>query len=223
MGILNNGPHGPFRGRIDNMVYYMLKNKNVSRQIGVNTNPPTELQLRNRTATKLCSKFLCTVKDFIGTGFHIEAELMDDNAYNQAVKHNKKRIIEGNYPDLNIAYAQVMLSKGLLRPAENWQVMQTPAGLQFTWRTDPKMSWPEAAEQVMMLAYFPDQDRTEYVLFGNDRISGTAELELPPSLQGKYMETYLSFIAADRKQVSDSIYTGSFNKPEATDHLLLNS
>ena len=85
------------------------------------------------------------------------------------------------------------------------------------------MSWPEVAEQVMMLAYFPDQDRTEYVLFGNDRISGTAELELPPSLQGKYMETYLSFIAADRKQVANSVYTGSFNKPEATDHLLLTS
>lgn len=223
MGILNNGPHGPFRGRIDNTVYYMLKNKNVSRQIGINTNPPTELQLKNRMVTKLCSKFLCTVKDFIGTGFHIEGDLMDDNAYNQAVKHNKKRIIEGNYPDLKIAYAQVMLSKGLLRPAENWQVTQIPMGLHFTWHTDPKMSWPEAAEQVMMLAYFPDQDRTEYVRFGNDRISGSAELELPPSLQGKYMETYLSFIAADRKQVADSVYTGSFNKPEVTDHLLLTS
>ena len=117
MGTINNGPHGPFRGRIDNTVFYVLKNKNVSRQIGINTKPPTELQLRNRMVTKLCSKFLCTVKGFIETGFYIEAGLMDDNAYNQAVKHNKKQIIEGNFPDLKIAYAQVMLSKGLLRPA----------------------------------------------------------------------------------------------------------
>jgi len=221
MGILNNGLHGPFTGRIGNTVYYMLGKKNVSREIGINTKPPTDLQLRNRMVTKLCSKFLCTIKDFIGTGFHVEAELMEDNAYNQAIKHNKNRIFEGKYPNVKIAYEQVMLSKGRLKPAENWRVTQFPMGLQFTWHADPKMSWSEANEQVMMLAYFPDQGRTEYVLFGNDRISGSAVLELPPSLQGKYMETYLSFIAADRKQVADSVYTGSFNKPEATNHPLL--
>ncbi|WEK18971.1 MAG: DUF6266 family protein [Candidatus Pedobacter colombiensis] len=223
MGIINNGLHGPFKGRIDNTVYYMLKNKNVSRQIGINTKPPSELQLRNRLVTKLSSKFMCALKDFIETGFGIEAKLMDDNAYNQAIKHNKSQIIEGTYPDLKIAYPQVILSKGLLKPAEKWEVTQIPMGLQFTWQTDPKIAWPEAVEQVMMLAYFPDQNRTEYMLFGNERISGSAELELPPSLQGKYMETYLSFIAADRKQVANSVYTGSFNKPEVTDHLLLNT
>jgi len=221
MGIINNGPHGPFRGRIDNTVYYMLGKKNVSRGIGINTKPPTDLQLRNRMVTKLCSKFLCVIKDFIGTGFSAEAALMDDNAYNQAVKHNKSQIFEGKYPDVEIAYERVILSKGRLKPAENWRVTEIPIGLQFTWHTEPKMSWAEANEQAMMLAYFPDLDRTEYVLFGNDRISGSAILELPPSLQGKYMETYLSFIAADRKQIADSVYTGSFNKPEATNHPLL--
>lgn len=221
MGIINHGPHGPFRGRIGNTVYYLLKNKNVSRGIGINTKPPTDLQLRTRLVTKLCSKFLCAVKGFIGTGFSVEAALMDDNAYNQAVKHNKKQIFEGNYPDVKIAYERVMLSKGLLKPAVSWRVTEFPMGLQFTWHTEPKMSWAEAHEQAMMLAYFPDQDRTEYVLFGNDRVTGNAVLELPPSLQGKYMETYLSFIAADRKQIANSVYTGSFNKPEATNHLLL--
>jgi hypothetical protein len=221
MGIINNGPHGPFRGRIGNTVYYMLKNKNVSREIGINTKPPTELQLRNRMVTKLCSKFLCAIKGFIETSFRVEADLMDDNAYNRAAKHNKNRIFEGNYPDLKINYSQVVLSKGFLKPAEKWGVTQFPMGLQFTWQTDQKMAWAEATEQAMLLAYFPDLDRTEYVVFGNDRIKGTAVLELPPSLQGKYMETYLSFISADRKQVADSIYTGSFNKPEASNHLLI--
>lgn len=223
MGILNNGLHGPFVGRIGDIVYYMQKGKNLSRRIGINNNPPSELQLRNRLGTKMSSSFVCALKGFIETGFSIEAELMNDNAYNQAMKHNKSRIIEGTYPALTIAYPQVMVSKGLLKPAEDWKVTQFPAGLQFVWHTDPRMAWPEAAEQAMILAYFPDENRTEYLLFGSARISGTATLELSPSLQGKYMETYLSFISADRKQVADSVYTGSFNKPETTDKLLLNS
>lgn len=223
MGIIKNGLHGPFIGRVDDIVYYMLGNKNVSRRIGTNNKPASELQLRNRMATKMSTNFVCALKGFIETGFSIEATLMDDNAYNQAMKHNKNRMIEGTYPALKITYSRVMVSKGLLKPAEDWKVTQFPAGLQFTWHTDPRMAWPEAAEQVMILAYFPDENRTEYLLSGTPRISGTAMLELPPSLQGKYMETYLSFIAADRKQVADSVYTGSFNKTETKDNLLLNS
>jgi hypothetical protein len=223
MGIINNGLHGPFIGRIDNMVYYMLKKLNVSRRIGENNNPPSELQLRNRLATKMSSHLICALKSFIETGFSIEAELMDDNAYNQAMKHNKNQMFEGTYPALKIAYPQIMVSKGLLKPAEDWKVTQFPAGLHFTWQTDPRMAWPESTEQAMVLAYFPNENRTEYLLFGNSRISGSATLELSPSLQGKYMETYLSFISADRKQVANSVYTGSFNKSGTTDHILLNS
>lgn len=69
MEILYAGLHGPFKGRIDNTVYYMLGDKNVSRQIGENNKPPSELQLRKRLATKLSGKFFCDVKAFIETGF----------------------------------------------------------------------------------------------------------------------------------------------------------
>jgi hypothetical protein len=222
MGILTAGLHGPFKGRIGDIVYYVTKTgKNVSQKIGVNNKPPSELQLRNRVSTKLSAKFFCCVKDFIETGFSIEAGLMKDNAYNMAVKNNKSQMIAGVYPNLELDYAQIQLSKGLLKPATGWQVSQTMMGLHFSWETDPKMAWPEAIEQAMLLAYFPVEKRAEYVVFGSQRSSGTAELEIPPSLQGKHMETYLSFVAADRKQVANSVYTGSFNKTQANDHLLL--
>lgn len=212
MGILHAGLHGPFKGRIGNTVYYMLGGKNVSRQIGENNKPPSELQLRNRLATKLSGKFFCEVRAFIETGFSAEAKLIADNAYNTAVKNNKQQMIKGLYPNLELDYSKILVGKGVLKPATGWQVDQTTMGLHFTWETDPKTAWPESIEQVLLLAYFPVEKRTAYVLFGPKRSDGTAELEIPPSLQGKYMETYLSFASADRKQVADSVYTGSFNK-----------
>jgi hypothetical protein len=224
MGILLGGLNGPFKGRIGDIACYLTKSgKNVTQRIGKNNVPPTVPQLRNRLVTKLTSEFFCCVKDFIETGFSIEARLMKENAYNMAVKNNKNQMVTGVYPDLELNYAQILLSKGLLKPVTGWQVSQTTMGLHFSWATDPKMAWPESIEQAMLLAYFPTERRSEYVLFGNARSFGTAELEIPPSLQDKHMETYLTFIAADRQQVTDSIYTGSFNKQQANDHLLLNS
>ena len=217
MGILLNGPNGPFVGRIGNTVYYMLEGVNVSRQIGKNNNPPSKQQLGNRIGTRLSGKFFCEVRAFIETGFGIEARAINDNAYNRAVKNNKKQMIEGKYPNLAINYSKILLSAGELKPAVAAKVSQTAEGLTFSWEITPKMPWPESTDQAMMLAYFPDENRSEYLLFGSERASGTAELVLPPSLQGKYMETYLSFISSDRKQVANSVYTGSLNKSAVLD------
>lgn len=210
MAIAENGPNGYHRGRIGNILYYVLNGKNVSRKIGISTKPFTEAQHKHNMVTKIRSKFFRDVLDFINTGFSAEAIEYSDNGFNWAVKNNQN-IITGTYPDLNIAYNQVMLSKGKLKPVQNCKATATTDGIEYTWDTDPEMAWPDATDQVMTLAYFPEQQRVFYTLFGNSRLSGSDLLEIPPSMRGKYMETYLSLISADRKQLSDSIYTGSFN------------
>ncbi|ACU04563.1 DUF6266 family protein [Pedobacter heparinus] len=218
MAIAENGPGGNHKGKLGNVVYYMLNGKNVSRLIGKTTKPPTLLQLESRLATKMCSAVLSRLKGFINTGFSVAAIKTKDNAFNEATKANKKNIIKGIYPDLEIAYDRLQVSTGPLMPAQNWLVTPTEIGLQYSWDTDPEMPWPEATDQVMMLAYFPTEEKVYFNLFGNSRLSGSDVLEIPPSMQGKYMETYISFIAANRKQLADSTYTGYFN-PETAETL----
>lgn len=221
MAIAENGPGGHHRGRLGNIVYYVLNGKNVSREIGVSNKPFTEAQLKQHMLTKMRSQMFRDLLDFVNTGFSLEAIQHLDNAFNRAIKNNRD-IITGTYPDLKIAYNQVLLSKGTLKPVQNWKVTETGAGLQYNWDTDSQMAWPDATDQVMLLAYFPEQQKVFYTLFGNTRLSGNDFLEIPPSLQGKHMETYMSVISADRKQLSDSIYTGSFNS-ENTESKLLKS
>jgi hypothetical protein len=211
MAITENGPGGNHRGRLGNVVYYMLNGKNVSREIGVSTKPATPSQLKYRLATKLSSRLLTEMLEFLQTGFSIAALTARDNAFNQAVKCNKSKMFKGSYPDLEIAYDQLEVSIGRLKPAQNCNVVPTAIGLQYSWGTNPEMPWPETTDQVMMLAYFPKQEKVVFTLFGNNRLSGTDLLEIPPSLQSEYMETYVSFIAANRKQLANSTYTGSFN------------
>ncbi|NRF39330.1 DUF6266 family protein [Pedobacter foliorum] len=210
MGIIQNGPHGTFTGRIGNMVYYVLNGKNVCREIGVNTNPPTVKQLKNRLEVKLVGEFFRDLKAFIDVGFSTEPIKAGDSPYNFAVEYNRNKIIKGSYPDLEIAYDKVLVSRGFLKPVKNLVTEQTAGAIKFSWDTNPQMAWPEATDQVMMLAYFVESKKIIYQPFGNSRLSGSDELQIPESLAGEQMETYVSFVAADRKGVADSTYAGSF-------------
>lgn len=215
MAIAANGPGGHHRGRVGNIVYYTLNNIPVAREIGKSTKPFTDAQLQQQLVTKIRSELFKTVTDFINVGFSIEGGLINQNGFNTAIMNNLQ-IVKGTFPKLAVIFDEVMLSKGPLKPAENWKVTPTVAGLEYTWDTDPQMAWPDATDQVMLLAYFPKQKKAYHTMFGNTRSSGSDVLEIPLSLQGEPMETYMSFISADRKRLSDSIYTGNFNR-EATE------
>jgi len=211
MAIAENGPQGSHRGRIGNMVYYTLNGQNIGRKIGRRTKPPTEGELRHRAMMKLVPPFLKKLLEFINPGFSAAALGTTKNAYNLAMEANFHNIVAGVYPDLTINYPEVILSKGVLKPAQNPLAELAPTGIQFSWDTNPQMAWPESSDQAMMLAYFPVEGKAVYTLFGKDRLSGADLLVLPEELREQPLYTYLSFISADRKQQADSTYTGAFN------------
>lgn len=219
MGILTNGPHGAVTGRVDNLVYYVLNGKNVVRKIGKCSKQPTLPQLRTREITKQSSELFQRMLDFLNVGFGIAALGTDKNAFNLAIQANKSKMFKGTYPNLEIDYSQLIVSSGFLKPGEELSSSASEEGISFNWKTDPKMAWAESTDQAMLLAYFPGQKKVVYKLFGNSRIVGNDSLVLPPSLLGRYAETYVCYISADRKQISDSLYTGSVNQPVVEDTL----
>ncbi len=211
MAIAKNGLFGSHTGKVGNLVYYELNGKNVVREIGKNTKPPTEKQLKVQMETELMSSFFSKVLPFIRVGFSIARLGTALNAHNIGMKQPRELIIKGLYPDLGLAFDQIVLSTGKLTPAVEPEAAQVAEGLRFSWHTDPQMEWPASNDQVMMLAYFPEEEVIAYQLFGSNRLSGTDVLDIPEILQDKYMETYISFVAADRKDLANSTYMGSFN------------
>jgi len=211
MAITENGPQGAHRGKIGNLVYYILNGQQVARKNGRKTKPPTEAQLAHQAKVKLVNTFLKTIKDFIHVGFSIERLGTTKNAFNLAVEHNFHKIVSGTYPDLDLDYSKLLVSIGKLKPAQNPTVANDTEGLRFNWDTNPQMPFLEATDQVMMLAYFPVQRKSVCTLFGKDRLSGTDLLYLPEDFRAEYAETYIAFISSDRKQLSDSFYLGPLN------------
>lgn len=212
MAISDNGPFGEHRGKIGNLVYYMLNGQQVARKNGRKLKPLSELQLRHLAKMKLINTFLKTLKEFVSVGFSIEKLGTVKNAFNLAVESNFQELVTGVYPDLEIDYPKLVLSRGKLKPAQNPAVMEVAEGFRFSWDTSPQMPFAESTDQVMMLAYFPLKGKAVYTLFGAERLAGTDVLQLSDSLKGEYAELYVAFISAGRKQLADSTYLGSFNK-----------
>ncbi|RZM30414.1 MAG: hypothetical protein EOO88_00920 [Pedobacter sp.] len=212
MAISKNGPLGATSGKIGNLVYYECMGQERVRTVGYNLHPPTTAQLASRAEISVTSRFLKPALEFINTGFAAKAAAELRLTYNLAMSYNKLNALTGVYPNCSIDYEKALLSQGDLQTAQNPSVALTANGLQFSWFTAPDMAWPELSDQVMLLAYFPGSRKVSFALYGPERIQGTAFLALGTPMLDQYMETYISFISADRKQVSDSVYTGSFNK-----------
>ncbi|MCD0490558.1 DUF6266 family protein [Pedobacter sp. MC2016-14] len=207
MAILKNGLFGETNGKLGAVVTYQLGNKVVARTIGTTTKPPTAKQLANRQRFILVNRFLKPIFPFVKVGFSMKAAEMNLHPYNLAVSMNMKNALTGNYPDVAMDFAKVQLAAGLVGVPENPKVEMLEDALNFTWKPGRTES-----DQVMLMAYFPALEKVIYLMWGAKRSEGHQLLPIPALLMQEYMETYMVFIRADRRAISNSIYTGSFNK-----------
>jgi hypothetical protein len=211
MGILKNGLNGHFHGKIDGLVCFTRLDKNVTRTQAKSKGDYSPRQLANMQRMKVTSEFLTPVLEFVNLGFKPEGLKRKKTAYNCATSEVKLNGLKGIYPDVSLDFETLMLSKGRLGIAEGVTFSMVPTGIEFKWAVDPKEQWPDSTDQVMLLAYFPSTKTTRYVLYGTERSSGMAILPISTPMHGVEMHLYISFISANRNDVSNSVYAGPLN------------
>lgn len=211
MAISEGGVFGQYRGKLGKLVYYQLNGKTITRTIGVNLAAPSKSQLACRQEMRVVNQLLKPALAFINVGFSEMAFGTDKSPYNYAVKYNKSNALQGSYPSIAVDYSKAIMAQGTLLAAQNPVVDVVTEGLRFSWTTDPDMLWPAVTDQTLLLAYFPDTGEVIFKLYGTFRESEVDILTIPLPKQSAYMETYISFVSANRKQTANSIYTGSIN------------
>ncbi|MNY19316.1 hypothetical protein D3C86_1527420 [compost metagenome] len=81
-------------------------------------------------------------------------------------------------------------------------------GLLFTWGFALNEGFYYQRQQVMLLVYAPAISKAFYTLSGARRMTGAEAMELPDDFKGQLLECYMSFVADDRKAISNSVYVG---------------
>ncbi|WP_285009407.1 DUF6266 family protein [Pedobacter faecalis] len=214
MAVFRNNLLGAIRGRVGNMVSYVVLGKNVVRMIGQNNKPPTEKQLANRQAMKVICEVLSMAKPFTRIGFDAEAKLRSLYPQNVGISVNKPAALKGVYPQIEVDYPKLKLSMGSVPGLMGLTVVAEDDGLCITWT--PVLDWQYMHDRIMVVVYFPElaaekHEKACIELSGARRSEGMERIPLSPALLNQRMEVFVAMRAACGADVSDSQYAGRLN------------
>jgi len=213
MAILKTEVNKGYIGRVGNTVTYVLNGQIVKRTIGKSSKKPTVPQLSARQKTTIIARFLNPVKEFINVGFGFEARRLKKNTYNLATSYNWLNAISGSYPEQKIDFTKVLLSKGKIGTTNNIEVKVIDNKLEFTWDIACANPLVNDMDRIILVAYSAENNGAVWSIGSAERSEGIAHLIIPKKYSFLKLETYVSFVSADYKSISNSIYTGQFSMP----------
>jgi hypothetical protein len=209
MGRTNNGILGGFIDTIGPVTGYTRNGQNILRVSTVTVkNPRTALQQSQREKIKVCAAF---TKAFSGSGFFnksFPAYGHKGTGYNRATSALMSRALTGIYPELQLNYQQVLISKGRLPGALNAKmVKKVNSILQFSFTDNSMDGIASPDDAVMLVAYAPDLQQAVFTLQDGFRKDQKATLNVA-AFKGHAIETWIGFLSADEKDASDSVWVG---------------
>jgi len=217
MGKLLKGINGPFSGKVGTAVGYMWNDIAVIRARPRKRRKPfSDKELNQQARFTLMNEFLIPVKNLLNISFAHLAYRM--SGFHKGFSYNVKAAILGIRPDLSIDYPRVLLSRGDLAKAESATATAISSHtLQFNWANQSETGNARESDQVYVAVFSSEKKRWFYRLNVATRNTGSFTLELkevmldPSPFEGKLLQTYIGFMAADGKDASESVYTGTVN------------
>jgi hypothetical protein len=117
------------------------------------------------------------------------------------------RALTGIYPDMQLNYQQVLISKGRLPGAHNAKVVKKADTIQFSFADNSTNGIAAPDDTAILVAYAPDLQQVIFTLHGAFRKDKKAVLNVA-ALKDHAIETWIGFLSADKKDASDSVWTG---------------
>ena len=210
MGKLLNGINGPFSGKVGTVVgttwrgIPVIRSKPTPRKGGF-----SPLELQQQAKFSLMNKFLRPLNALLSETFKPVAVQM--TGFNKAFSFNVKNAITGLHPGLAVDYPMVLLGRGDLPNAASPTAASSLEGkLDFTWTDNSGKGKTLATDKAFVAAYNEELNKWKFSLDAAVRSAGSCSLDAT-EFKGKGAHTYIGFISADGKDVTDSLYTGLVN------------
>ncbi|NQX43591.1 hypothetical protein SAMN05421820_11936 [Pedobacter steynii] len=200
-----NGPLGALNGKLSNLVFYILNGQPVVRTIG-DPGKPSRNQLANRQAMSVTMDMVRTISEFTNVSFELEVKGTVRNTHNLATSYIKKHAVKGEYPNLSVDYAKVILSNGTLPGANDLKIEKNEKGVLVSWDSRDRHN-----DIVMILLYHPLKKMATPIINACRRDAGSYFVDLHQELVEEPIEAYICFRAANGKAISDSQYIGNLN------------
>jgi len=204
-------------GKVGNTVTYIRKGVVITRIVGEITKKATKSQTNNRKKIAFTNKFNSPINEFIQFGLKAEAEKLKKIPNDLMLSYTRKSI-EGEYPKHKINFTKVIFSKGTIKEAPGLKVELIDIGLEFSWDTTASSKDRQRRDDwLMVMAYFPKQFDAQYLTHATRRSEGKYQFKISKNDKPTVMEIFVSFMSANQKNVSNSVYLGQLILPAYED------
>ena len=205
MATFFKGPLGGFSGSIGPVVGSTWNELDVMRsQPGPRKGDPSAAQVDQQAKFALAGNFLSNTRRLLSTTMQGKGNMTGFNIAQQNILDNA---IIGTSNAYSIDYSKVIVSFGVLPNALGHSVASAAAGkITWSWQMSPGMG-EDPNDLSVLIAYSEDLGRVAYTLTGALRSAATDSLTIPV-FSGKLVQTWLSFITPDRKEIAKSVFTG---------------
>jgi len=166
----------------------------------------TEAQLPARLRMALMTSFLGKLSPIIKIGFK-HAAPPGQSAMNAAVSYNLNNAITGTSPNYTIDFPKLLISKGkLAQPYRIEVIIDAPAQVKFKWQEGLAGEFGKPTDKAIFLVF--NAAKGQYVMLNGIVTRSALQyiLSIPPDFSGDIVHCYMSFVSADGRAVSDSIY-----------------
>jgi len=120
--------------------------------------------------------------------------------YRKAIAYNNARF--------HIDYRKVLISHGNLPTAEVAVIKASPGSITFTWNNSSGMDAARSYDKTILVVYCEALNKCIYIIGEARRRDEEAILEVP-QFHGYEVQTWLSFISVDQRNLADSTHTGA--------------
>jgi hypothetical protein len=206
MGKLDKGILGGFNGKVGTVIGGKWRGVEYIRHKGPSkrkNNSPGQVEQQARFARAF--KFVRRMSKLFKITFRNYAQQM--TARNNALAVTVKEAIIGDYPNFEIDYSKVLISRGILETELNATVTSAAGILTWKWDANEKRNGGDPKDQCIIVAFCPEYNHCAYQVHGPARSANEATLDVVPFM-GKTVHTWLAFITEDGSKLSDSVFTG---------------
>jgi hypothetical protein len=211
MGIISKGILGPFSGTVGTVIGGTWKGIPYIRSRPLPTErEPSLLQLEQRARFALILRFLQTMTPLLHVSFKSMAVKM--SGFNSALSYNIKNAVTGIFPDYELDYSMVLVSRGDLPNALNPEAeLGAGTSITYTWTDNSGMGKAAPTDNAILVVYCPERSQCIFD-FGAERSTETDNIAIA-AFAGLEVQTWVGFISQNAKNVATSVYTGQFTIP----------
>lgn len=208
MGIISKGILGPVSGTVGTVVGGTWKGISYLRsQSSARRTTFSQPQLEQQARFSLVIKFLQAFTPLLTVSFRDYAVRM--SGFNNAMRYTMINAVTGTYPAYSIDYSMALVCRGDLPNVQNPTAVSTVAGqVHFQWTDNSGVGKALPTDLAVLVVYCPSRNQCIYTTTGDYRSEGTDLLGVA-AFSGLQVQTYISFISADGRDIASSIYTGA--------------